>query len=117
MAMDVRRAVVIALHRNEAIRMQFRLLPLPAVVLGAGQSLERGSLHCLEAFAARDAKATMPLVIDPLDAYRERSIDLGDGGKSCVTKAEAKIAAEDLYEPLDDRLVLRFSDTRRDDGR
>lgn len=34
-----------------------------------------------------------------------------------MTKAEAKIATEDFYESLDDRLVLRLSDTSRNDCR
>ena len=80
--MDMRRAVVIALHGDEAIGMELRFLPLATIVLGSGQRLECGLLDRLEAFAARDTKATMPLVIDPLDAYHQRSIDLGDGGKS-----------------------------------
>src|SRR5271166_1577319 len=34
-----------------------------------------------------------------------------------MTKAEAKIAAEDLYQALDDRLILRLSDTGGNDCR
>ena len=34
-----------------------------------------------------------------------------------MAKAEAKIAAEDLYQALDDRLILRLSDARRNDCR
>ena len=82
MTMDIRCAVVIAFHGDEAVRMQLRLLPLATIVLGGGQRLECGLLDRLEAFATRDTKATMPLIIDPLDAHHERSIDLGDGGES-----------------------------------
>ena len=34
-----------------------------------------------------------------------------------MTKAEAEVATEDFYESLDDRLILRLSDPRRNDGR
>src|SRR5260370_22657767 len=106
MTMDVRCAVVIAFDRDEAIGVKLRLLPLAPFVLGRGQRLERRLLDRFEAFAARDAKATMPLAIDPLEAYHERSSDLGAGGKSSAPKADAKVATQDLYHTLDDRLIL-----------
>jgi hypothetical protein len=46
------------------------------------QRFELRFLDRLEPLAARHAKAPMRLVIDPLDAYHQGSIYLGNGGKS-----------------------------------
>src|ERR1700677_2610179 len=111
----MRGAVVIAIDDEVTVGMQLRRLPLPAVVLHAGQGLERSFLDLLEPLAAGDTKASVSLVVDALDAYHQCAIDLGDGGKSGATKAEPEVATEDFHEPFGDRLILRFSDTSRND--
>ena len=113
--MDVRCAVVVAIDVDVAVGVQLRRLPLPAVVLHAGQRLECGFLDRLEALAARDAKAAVALIVDALDADHERAIDLLDGGESGAPIAEAHVAHQDFDQPFDDRLILRFSETRRND--
>ena len=59
----------------------------------------------------------MGLVVDALDAHHQRAIDLGDRGKSGATEAEPEVAAKDFDESLADRLILRLSDTSRNDSR
>ena len=96
--------------------MQLRSLPLAAVVFHAGQGLEGGSLDLLEPLAAGDAKASVGLVVDALDADHQCTIDLGDRGKSGATEAEPEVAGEDFHQSLCDGLILGFSDARRNDG-
>ena len=112
----MRCAVVIAIDRNVTVGVQLRRLPLPAVVFHTGQRLEGGFLDLLEPLAPGDAKAAVGLVVDALDAHHERAIDLLDRGKSGATEAEAKVAAKDLDESFADSLILRSSDTRRNDS-
>ena len=115
--MDMRGAVIIAIDGDVTVGVQLRRLPLAAVVLHAGQGLERGFLDLLEPLAARDAKAAVSLVVDALDAHHQRAIDLGDRGKSGATEAEPKVAAEDFDQSLRDRLILGLSHARRNDCR
>src|SRR5208283_5396492 len=116
-AVDMRGAVIIAIDGDITVRMQLRRFPLAAVVLDARQGFESGSLDLLEPFAARDTKAAVGLLVDAFDADHERAIDLGDRSKSGVAEAEAKISAKDFDESLADRLILRLSDTSRNDSR
>src|ERR1700730_16420709 len=100
----MRSAVIIAIDGNVTIRVQLRRLPLAAIVLNRRQSLECGLLDLLEPFASRDAKATVGLLVDALDADHQRAIDLGDRSKSGATKTEAKVATQDFYESFHDCL-------------
>src|ERR1017187_2612764 len=115
--MDMRCAVIITVHGEVTVRVQLRRLPLPAVVFHARQGLERGSLDLLEALAARDAKATVGLVVDALDAHHQRSIDLGNRRKSGATKAEPEVAGEDFHESLCDCFIAWAPHTSRNDSR
>src|SRR5271167_5260331 len=115
--MDMRRAVIVAVDGDIAVGVQLRRLPLPAVVLRGWQGFERGFFDFLVPLAAGDAKAAVSLIVDALDADRERAIDLLDRGKSGAAEPEAKVPTQDLHQPFDDRLVLRLSDPRRNDRR
>src|ERR1039457_6961900 len=105
MPVDMRCAVVIAVHGEVTVGVQLRRLPLPAVVFHTGQRLESGFLDLLEPFTAGDAKATVGLVVDALDAHHQCAIDLGDRRKSGATKAEPEGAGEDFHESLCDCFI------------
>src|SRR6267154_2345003 len=111
----MRAAVIVSVHGDVTVGVQLRRLPLAAVILRAGQGLERIFLDLLEPLAAGDTKAAVSLVVDALDAHRQCSIDLGDRGKSGATKAEPEVAHQDFYESLANCLILRLSDTSRND--
>src|SRR6267154_6264893 len=113
----MRGAVVIAIDGDVTVGVQLRRLPFPAVVFHAGQGLERSFLDLLEPLAAGDTKAAVGLVVDALDADHQRTIDLGDRGKSGATEAEPEVAGKDFYQSLRDRLILWPSDTSRNDCR
>src|SRR6267154_2472888 len=113
----MRGAVVIAIDGDVTVGVQLRRLPFPTVVFHAGQGLERSFLDLLEALAAGDTKAAVSLVVDALDAHHQRTIDLGDRSKSGTTEAEPEVTGEDFHQSLRDGLILRFSDTSRNDCR
>src|ERR1022692_4016417 len=101
----MRGAVVIAIDGDVTIGVQLRRLPLAAVVFHAGQGLERSFLDLLEPLAAGDTKAAVGLVVDAFDAHHQRTIDLGDWGKSGATEAEPEVAGENFDESLCDCLI------------
>src|ERR1700731_4490269 len=109
----MRPAVIVAVDGDVAIGVQLRRLPLAAVVLNSRQRLECGFLDLLEPFTSRNAKATVGLLVDALDADHQRAIDLGDRSKSGATKAEAKVATQDFYESFHDCLITGPSHARR----
>src|SRR5712672_1771376 len=111
----MRGAVVVAIDGDVTVGVQLRRLPLAAVILRAGQRFERGPLDLLEPLAAGDTKASVGLVVDAFDTDHQRTIDLGDRGKSGATEAEPEVTGEDFHQSLCDRLILRLSDTSRND--
>src|SRR5450631_1228507 len=116
MPMDVRGAVIIALDAEITIGMQRRLFPFATVELGLRQRFEGDFLQCLEALTARDTKAGMAPIIDPLHALSERLIDLRKRRKGRAPIPEALIAHEYFHRAFDDRLVLWMIRARGHDG-
>src|ERR1700724_1777667 len=100
----MRSAVVVAVDGDVAIGVQLPRFPLAAVILNRRQSLECGFLDLLEPFPSRDAKATVGLLVDALDADHQRAIELGDGSKPRATKTEAKVATQDFDQSFHDCL-------------
>src|ERR1022692_2771348 len=75
---DVWRAVIVALEVDVAVGMELCVLPLPTLHVPDRQGLEGGFLQRLEALAARDAKARMATIVNALDAFGQRPVDLRD---------------------------------------
>src|ERR1700728_4103948 len=113
----MRGAVVIAIDGDVTVGVQLRRLPFPAVVFHTGQGLEGGFLDLLEPLAAGDTKASAGLVVDALDAHHQSTIDLGDRGNPGATEADPEVTGEDFPQSLCDGLILRLSDTSRNDCR
>src|ERR1700733_1826528 len=111
----MRCAVIVSVYGDVTVRVQFRRLPLAAVVFHTRQGLERSFLDLLEPFAAGDPKASVSLVVDALDAHHQSAVDLGDRGKSGATEAEPEVAHQDFYESLANCLIARFSHACRND--
>src|SRR5882757_10820224 len=101
----MRAAVIVAVDGDVAIGVQLPRLPLATVILNRRQSLECAFLDLLEPFPSGDAKATVGLLVDALDADHQRAVDLGDGSKTGATKAEAKVATQDLDQSFHDCLI------------
>ena len=116
-AMDVRRAVVDALHVDVAVGVELDLFPLANVERYRRQRFQGHSLDGIEAFAARDAKARVRPRVDALYAFTQRPIDLRERGEALAPMAKTHVAHEDLHQSFDDRLVLRMPGTCRDHGR
>src|ERR1700704_3175835 len=101
----MRSAVIVAVDGDVAIGVQLRRLPLAAVILNRRQRLECGFLDLLEPFTSRDAKATVGLLVDALDADHQRAIDLGGRSQSGATIPEAKVATQYFYQSFHDCLI------------
>src|SRR5690606_8259904 len=94
--MDVRCTVVRRIDLQVEVGVQGRLFPFGDFKLWGRKRLERGAFERLEALAARHAEARVFSVIDALDAFGERIVDLRERSEAPMTCHKAHIAHQDL---------------------